>query len=115
MVNDEEQAIQGGEGVDAGRRSAHRVASPGDELVGFAQVACFIARDKEHSSSVYRGYEKLAARNLLHMQSELRELEHRLDIFDRKDAQGGVDSFTSAMDWPLLQDGTQNAGESERK
>ena len=73
-----------------------------EEFVGFAGVASFIANDKEHSSSVYRRYEKLAARNLLYLQAELRELEVQLDEFDREDARGEVEEIELAMDWQAL-------------
>ena len=73
-----------------------------DQLVGFAGVASFIASDKEHSASIYRRYEKLAARNLLYLQAELRELDLQLDAFDREDAQGKVEEIELAMDWQAL-------------
>lgn len=93
--------------------------SPGsNQLIGFARLAGFIASDKEHSSSVYRRYERLAARNLLYIQSELQELENHLDIFDQKDARRSVDSLGLALDWPLEQHEAQthlDPHESERQ
>ena len=73
--------------------------SSAEELVGFAEVASFQAEDKEHSSSIYRRYERLAARNLLYLQAELRELELELEEFDRDDAQGDVEDMLAAMNW----------------
>ena len=69
------------------------------ELVGFAGVADFIASDKEHSTSIYRQFQKIAARNILYLQSELRELELRQEEFDRDDANGDLDATQAAMDW----------------
>jgi hypothetical protein len=69
------------------------------EPVGFAGVATFIASDKEHSTSIYRQFQKIAARNILYLQSELRELELRQEEFDRDDANGDLDATQAAMDW----------------
>jgi hypothetical protein len=72
-----------------------------NKLVGFAGLAEFIASDKEHSTSIYRQFEKLAARNILYLQSELRALDLQLEELDRDDARD-FDAIGSAMDWQLL-------------
>lgn len=54
--------------VEAGRCSAR-------SLDGFPSLAEFIASDPDHTSLVFRRFDKLAARNLLYLQSELAELE----------------------------------------
>ena len=83
----------------------------GDEkLVGYAALSAFIADDKEHSSSVYRRYESLAARNILYLQSELRELEVELHRFDLEDSTND-DMMALAMDWQALR---QQAGDDKK-
>jgi hypothetical protein len=72
------------------------------ERVGFADVAAFIAGDKEHSGAIYRRFERLSARDLLYIQNELHQLESRQEEYDREDAAGDVDAMASAMEWQLL-------------
>ncbi|KAF2622485.1 hypothetical protein BU25DRAFT_443147 [Macroventuria anomochaeta] len=50
-------------------------ASPLASLDGFPSLAQFIASDPDHTSLVFRRLDRLAARNLLYIQSELVELE----------------------------------------
>ena len=94
-------------------------ANSSEQLIGFADVASFIAEDKEHSSSIYRRYEKLAARNLLYLQAELKELEVDLEGLDCEDARGGTAEMLAAMDWQGLRDSPTNlnsdAKEERRK
>jgi hypothetical protein len=47
-------------------------------LDGFPSLANFIASDHDRTSLVFRRFDKLAARNLLYLQSELAELEARM-------------------------------------
>src|ERR1700761_6551067 len=53
---------------------------------GFPAVAAFIARDPAHETYVFRKFKRLTARTLLHLQSELVDLEHRLDRLDEEAA-----------------------------
>ena len=70
--------------------------------VGFAEVSNFIAADKEHTASLFNRFEKLGARNLMYLQSELRAFELQLSRFDAQDAQGS--DWVTAMDWQYLCD-----------
>jgi hypothetical protein len=54
--------------IEVGRRNAR-------PLDGYPSLAEFIASDPDHTSLVFRRFDKLAARNLLYLQSELAELE----------------------------------------
>ena len=51
---------------------------------GFALLADFIARDPDNTSTIYRRFERLAARNLLYLQSRLQKLEAILDELDQQ-------------------------------
>lgn len=63
---------------------ASRVAPP---LRGFALVASKIVSDADRTTTLYRRFDELAARNLLLYQAELEELEEQLRDFDRTDSQ----------------------------
>lgn len=47
-------------------------------LLGYPSLARFIASDSDRTSLVFRRFDRLAARNLLYLQSELAELEGKL-------------------------------------
>jgi hypothetical protein len=47
-------------------------------LNGFPSLSEFIASDHDRTSLVFRRFDRLAARNLLYLQSELAELEAKL-------------------------------------
>jgi hypothetical protein len=49
---------------------------------GYPAVAAWIARDPDNETFIYRKFDRLAARNLLHMQSELIALEAELREHD---------------------------------
>lgn len=54
---------------------------------GFASVANFIAQDKDKTSTIFRRFDRLAARNLLYLQSRLQSLEAIQDELDNQDLQ----------------------------
>jgi hypothetical protein len=72
-------------------------------LEGYPSLAAFIASDKE--LAVYRGFDRLSARNILYAQSELLYLEEKLDAFDKEDlgAELGNLERASARSWDILQ------------
>ena len=57
---------------------------PLNQVTGYAQVANFIATDKE--LAVYRRFDKTAAQVLLQLQSKVLALQGKLDSIDRDDA-----------------------------
>ena len=78
--------------------TAKQLVGPPDSIqtTGYAQAAGFIATDKE--LSVYRRFDRTAARVLLTMQSEITSKQKRLDILDQEDAKDPNDekAFISA-------------------
>ena len=50
---------------------------------GFPAVAEFMARDPDHETYVFRKFKRLTGRTLLHLQSELIDLEQQLEDLDR--------------------------------
>ena len=84
--------------------------------MGYASVANFIASDKEHSTSIYRRYKQLAARNILYLQSELRILELRQEELDREDAGGkNIDDLDMAMDIEVLTERALNSDDRKAR
>ena len=55
------------------------------QLEGYPTFATFIARDRD--AAIYRSFKGLSARSLLHQQSELHDLERRLEELDSKDTE----------------------------
>lgn len=54
-------------------------APPLERQGGYAAAASWLARDPDNETFIFRRFDKLAAVNLLYMQSDILELEKRLD------------------------------------
>lgn len=82
---------------------------------GYPSLASFIASDRDHSTSLYRRFDRLAARNLLYLQSELLELEARQDAFDADDLRDAIHNEevkASVRNWEVL---TRRAAEPNNR
>ena len=67
---------------------------------GFASVAAFIAKDPDNTSTIYRRFDRLTARNLLYLQGKLQNLEATLDELDNEDLRtDDVESKKAATSW----------------
>ncbi|RTE84831.1 hypothetical protein BHE90_000608 [Fusarium euwallaceae] len=66
---------------------------------GFPSLANFIASDRDGTSTIFKRFNRLAARNLLLLQSELAELEAKLDEYDGQDQQSGAEALQSLRNW----------------
>ncbi|KAJ2987250.1 hypothetical protein NUW58_g4612 [Xylaria curta] len=74
-------------------------------LEGYAAVAGWIALDPDNETFVFRKFDRLAARNLLCIQSELLSIEKKLAAFDAQDAQAAQDDLQAkdtARTWETL-------------
>ena len=69
---------------------------------GYPSLAAFIASDCDKSTSIYRRFDRLSARNLLYLQSELMELEAQQDQLDAEDLHGSIENKKSARNWQYL-------------
>ena len=49
---------------------------------GYPALAAWIGRDPDNETFVFRKFDRLAARNLLHLQSQLIQLEGEIDKLD---------------------------------
>ena len=67
---------------------------------GFASVAAFIAKDPDNTSTIYRRFDRLTARNLLYLQSKLQSLEATQDQLDEEDLRtDDIESKRAATSW----------------
>lgn len=73
-------------------------------LDGYPSFAEFIAQDGD--AAIYRKFSHLSARNLLYLQSELHNLEGRLQQLDEEDAKGleNEDAQKAVRDWRHFSD-----------
>ena len=82
---------------------------------GYPSLAAFIASDRDKSTAIYRRFDRLSARNLLYMQSELVELEAKQDAFDAEDSQGTLEAKDSARNWQTLNKRATETGSTREK
>jgi hypothetical protein len=71
-------------------------------LKGYPSLAAFITSDHDRTTSIYRRFHKLSARNLLYLQSELAELEARQETLDEEDLRGPMDTKSCARNWEIF-------------
>lgn len=71
-------------------------------LKGYPSLAAFIASDKDKSTAIYRRFDRLSARNLLLLQSELVELEAQQDAFDEQDFHATTEEKGILSIWPVF-------------
>ena len=78
-------------------------ASPEARRDGYSAVAAWIARDPDNETFIFRKFDRLSARNLLYLQSELFALEEKLEQFDRETAESNdIDLKQSARKWDIF-------------
>lgn len=65
---------------------------------GYPSLAAFIASDRDGSAAIFKRFNRLAARNLLLLQSELADLEARLDQMDEDDKENR-EAMQSLRNW----------------
>jgi hypothetical protein len=70
-------------------------------LMGYPRYSAFIASDEDKSTTIFRRFERLSARNLLYLESELAELEAEQDRLDEESSKF-LDLQMSAQSWDLL-------------
>ena len=91
--------------------------SPNPRLNGYPSFANFIAADAD--AAIYRKYERLSARHLLYLQSELHELEGQLEELDFKDVKDGdtvgPEAKKLARLWPHFSQGNSEKALQHRK
>ena len=86
-------------------------------LKGYPSLAAFIASDKDKSTAIYRRFDRLSARNLLYLQSELADLQAQQDAFDEEDRNAGIEVKGIASNWEAFRKKAaevDNEGQKER-
>jgi len=83
-------------------------------LEGYPSFAEFITQDQD--AAIYRKFERLSARRLLYLQSELHDLERQLQELDRRDAEdiGNEDAQKAAREWKYYADKTNSHATLQR-
>ncbi|KAJ9615834.1 hypothetical protein H2200_001911 [Cladophialophora chaetospira] len=76
----------------------------GQVMNGYPSLASFVAYDQsQHSTSIFRRFDNLSARNLLHLQSQVAELEARQRCLDEEDFAADDDlTIARCRDWGQL-------------
>jgi uncharacterized protein DUF6594 len=70
---------------------------------GYPALAAWIARDPDNEAFVFRKFNRLGARNLLHKQSQLIALEHEIDkLDDEARRQTDFEARQSSRRWETL-------------
>lgn len=75
--------------------------------MGYPALANWIAADPDNETYIFRKFNRLAARNLLYLQSELCTLEESLEKLD-KEIEGDVSLMESAMMWEVFVERANN-------
>ncbi|EAT84367.1 hypothetical protein SNOG_08091 [Parastagonospora nodorum SN15] len=69
------------------------------QLSGYPSLAAFIASDRDRTTLIYKRFDELAARNLLHLQSELADLHAQQRAFDEEDLAADLETKQCARNW----------------
>lgn len=77
-------------------------------VIGYPSLASFIASHKDKSTVIFRRFDRLSARNILYLQSELAELEARQDAYDKEDVRGSMTDKKCARDWNEFRNQSEN-------
>ncbi|KAF2740309.1 hypothetical protein EJ04DRAFT_196440 [Polyplosphaeria fusca] len=104
------------------RRQRNTDAEPAGSAIipldGFPCLADFIASDPDHTSLVFKRFDKLAARNVLYLQSELAELQAKQEVFDAEDRSvqhGDLHIKECAMNWESFRDASRQPENEKQK
>jgi hypothetical protein len=73
---------------------------PPHYLIGYPSLAEFIASDPDQTSAIFKRFRRLAARNLLHLQSELAELQAKQDNLDELQRHEKGTTKQYSRNWP---------------
>lgn len=79
------------------------------ESNGYASVARSIAQDPDKETYIFRRFDRLTARNLLHLQGELLAMQDELDALDAKAASSpDPDLHLSMRSWKAMKANAQS-------
>jgi hypothetical protein len=77
------------------------LSAEGNATDGFPRVAAKIASDIDKTTTIYRRFDRLSARNILLLQAEIAELECKQDRYDEEDRKQGCGdvAWDSQSEW----------------
>lgn len=81
---------------------------------GYPSLSSLIASDYDHSTFISKRFDRISARNLLYLQSELAELEAQQDGFDREDFKSR-DESAGRRDWKTFKSRSNDASFPKEK
>lgn len=85
-------------------------------LPGYPSLASFLVSDADQTTAIYKRFNRLAARHLLHLQSELAELQAQQDELDREEWSGTLRSKQYSRNWPeFCQAASHDPRQKQRK
>ncbi|EUC41278.1 hypothetical protein COCMIDRAFT_40534 [Bipolaris oryzae ATCC 44560] len=84
-------------------------------LSGYPSLAAFIASDRDQTTTIFKRFNRLAARYLLHLQSQLAELQAGQDELDRKDALSPLEVKQYSRNWAEFIRATDNDPHQKRR
>lgn len=69
---------------------------------GYTAAASWLAADPDHETLVFRKFDKLAALNLLYLQSEMLEMEQRVEAMHQDALYGDMTVKEAGRKWEAL-------------
>ena len=87
---------------------------PYQNLSGFGSFSHFISSDSDHSTAVYRTFDRLSVRDLLHYEAELLELQALQDGYDREDAADACKADSASSEWLQIRRNVRDWGSFKR-
>lgn len=83
---------------------------------GYPNLAIWTARDPDNETFVFRRFDRLSARNILHQQARLVALEHEIDAQDEETRYGDdEDAKESSSRWETLMQHSKDAQRPEKQ
>jgi uncharacterized protein DUF6594 len=84
------------------------------ERRGFPGLAQKIANSPDYETFIFRKFDQLSARNLLHLESKLTYLEFKLDLADKKAALDlNIETVRSILTWEAFENSAREKREPE--
>lgn len=82
---------------------------------GYPALAAWVGRDPDGETLVFRKFSRLSVRNLLHLQSQIIQLEHELDELDDEARRSSdLDARQASRRWETLQELARDPTRSEK-
>lgn len=84
---------------------------------GYPALADWIGRDPDAETFVFRKFSRLSARNLLHLQNKLFQLEHEIDQLDEEARRNttDIDAGRASRRWETLKELAADPTRPERQ